>query len=94
MDEDRIKGTASDLGGKVKDAFGGLTGDSKTQMEGKADQVSGSLQNAYGQATDSVRDTAGGAAEQIEEFVKAQPIIAVLSAFGIGFLLARMIGRD
>ncbi len=30
MDEDRIKGTATNIGGKVKDAAGGLLGDSKT----------------------------------------------------------------
>ncbi len=27
MDDNRIEGTAQDLGGKVKDAIGGLTGD-------------------------------------------------------------------
>ncbi|MGI4940103.1 MAG: CsbD family protein, partial [Janthinobacterium lividum] len=37
MDEDRIKGAATNIGGKVKDAVGGLTGDTKTQAEGKAD---------------------------------------------------------
>ena len=52
MDEDRIKGAATDFGGKAKDAIGGLMGDKKTQAEGKADQVSGQLQNAYGSAKD------------------------------------------
>ena len=94
MDDDRIKGTATELGGKVKDAIGGITGDSKSEVEGKADQVSGSLQNAYGSAKDSVRDTAGNVGGQIEEFVKAQPIVALLSAVGLGFLLARLSDRD
>jgi len=58
MDEDRIKGAATNVGGKVKDAAGGLLGDSKTQAEGKADQVSGELQNAYGSAKDAVREGA------------------------------------
>ena len=94
MDEDRIKGSAAEFGGKVKDAVGGLTGDDKTQVEGKIDQLSGKLQNAVGSAKDTVRESAGGAAEQIEEFVKAQPIVALLSAVGVGFLLAWMISRD
>ncbi len=34
MDEDRFKGAATNVGGKVKDAVGGLTGDTKTQAEG------------------------------------------------------------
>ena len=46
MDEDRIKGAATDLGGRAKDAIGSLTGDKKTQAEGKADQASGNLKQA------------------------------------------------
>ncbi len=94
MDEDRIKGTATELGGKVKDAVGGVMGDDKSQADGKIDQVAGSLQSAYGSAKDTVRETAGGAAGQVEDFVKAQPILALLSAVGVGFLLARLIDRE
>lgn len=58
MDEDRIKGAAPSLGGKAKDAAGGLLGDSKTQAEGKADQAKGQSQNACGSAKDTMREEA------------------------------------
>ena len=83
MDSDRIEGAAQDLGGKVKDAVGGVLGDNKTQAEGKLDQVSGSLQNAYGSAKDTVRDNAGSAGEQIEAFVHERPVLALAAAAGV-----------
>ncbi|WP_419813866.1 CsbD family protein [Glacieibacterium sp.] len=56
MDEDRIEGAAKNIGGKIKEGFGKLVGDSKTEAEGKADQVEGKVQNTYGGAKDAVRD--------------------------------------
>ena len=43
MDEDRIKGSAEQAKGKVKEVAGKLTGDSKLEGEGKADQVAGKI---------------------------------------------------
>jgi len=93
MDEDRIKGTATNVGGKVKDAAGGLLGDSKTQAEGKADQASGQLQNAYGSAKDTAREGADALSTQVDSFVKEQPMMALLGAVGIGYVLARLMHR-
>ena len=87
MDEDRIKGAATDLGGKVKDAVGGLTGDSGTQASGKADQVSGQVQNAYGSAKDAVREGADTLGTQIDGLVKEKPMMALLAAAGVGYVL-------
>ena len=56
MDEDRIDGAAKNLGGKIQEGFGKLTGDTKTEAEGKADQVEGKVQNTWGGAKDTVRD--------------------------------------
>ena len=55
-DHDRIEGAAKNIGGKVKEAAGKVTGDTKLQAEGKADQVEGKVQNAVGGVTDSLRD--------------------------------------
>jgi uncharacterized protein YjbJ (UPF0337 family) len=55
-DHDRIEGAAKNIGGKIKEAAGKLTGDSKLQAEGKADQVEGKIQNAVGGVKDSLRD--------------------------------------
>ena len=55
-DHDRLEGAAKNIGGKIKETAGKVTGDEKLQAEGKADQVSGKVQNAVGGAKDSVRD--------------------------------------
>ncbi|KIC56680.1 uncharacterized protein YjbJ (UPF0337 family) [Brevundimonas sp. UYEF29] len=57
-DHDRIEGAAKNIGGKIKEGVGKLTGDTKLQAEGKADQVEGKVQNAVGGAKDSLRDKA------------------------------------
>ncbi|QCQ98259.1 CsbD family protein [Brevundimonas sp. SGAir0440] len=57
-DHDRIEGAAKNIGGKIKEGVGKMTGDTKLQAEGKADQVEGKVQNAVGGAKDSLRDKA------------------------------------
>ena len=55
VDKDRIKGSAEQAKGKVKEVAGKMTGDSKLQSEGKADQVKGKIQNAVGGIKDTLR---------------------------------------
>ena len=93
MDEDRMKGAATNLGGKAKDVAGGMLGDSKTQAEGKADQVSGQIQNAYGSAKDSAREVADNLGSQVDAYMKEQPIAALLLAAGVGYVLSFLIHR-
>jgi uncharacterized protein YjbJ (UPF0337 family) len=56
MDKDRVKGTAHQAKGAVKEGVGKLTGDAKLKAEGKAEKAAGKLQNAVGGVKDSVRD--------------------------------------
>jgi uncharacterized protein YjbJ (UPF0337 family) len=56
MDDDRVKGSAQNMKGKVKEAAGKVTGDAKLETEGKADQVSGKIRNAVGGIKDSFRE--------------------------------------
>ena len=56
VDKDRVEGSAKNIGGKIKEGLGKLTGDSKTQAEGKADQAEGKVQNTFGGIKDTVRD--------------------------------------
>jgi len=65
VDENRVEGSAKNIGGKIKEGFGKLTGDSKTQAEGKADQAEGKLQNAVGGIKDSVKEALGGDRKQV-----------------------------
>ena len=55
MDKNRAKGSATNLGGKVKEGAGKLTGDSKLQSEGKLDQAKGKAQNAIGGIKDTIK---------------------------------------
>lgn len=55
MDKDRIKGSAEQAKGKVKEVAGKALGDSKLETEGKADQVAGKVQNAVGGLKDAIR---------------------------------------
>ena len=55
MDKDRIKGSAEQAKGKVKEVAGKVLGDSKLESEGKGDQVKGKMQNAVGGIKDTLR---------------------------------------
>jgi len=55
MNKDHVKGTAEKAKGSVKDAVGGLTGDSKLQAEGKLDKAKGAVHKAVGDAKDAVK---------------------------------------
>jgi uncharacterized protein YjbJ (UPF0337 family) len=55
VDKDRVEGSATNLGGKVKEGFGKATGDSKTEAEGKADKAKGKIQNAVGGVKDALK---------------------------------------
>ncbi len=90
MDQDRLTGAATEMGGKIKDAVGGLVGDTQTQADGKLDQVSGQLQNAYGSAKDMVRQEAGTLGNQLDGFLKDRPMLSLLAAAGFGFVLSKL----
>ena len=55
MDKDRVKGSATNLGGKVKKGAGNVTGDQKLKNEGVLDQVKGKVQNAVGGIKDAIK---------------------------------------
>jgi uncharacterized protein YjbJ (UPF0337 family) len=55
VDKDRIRGSAEQAKGKVKEVVGKVTGDSKLEGEGKADQLKGKVQNAVGGLKDTLR---------------------------------------
>ena len=47
MDENRVEGTARNLGGKVQEGFGRVTGNVRTQAERLANQAAGAAQDVY-----------------------------------------------
>jgi uncharacterized protein YjbJ (UPF0337 family) len=72
---DRVEGTAREFGGRVQEAVGNVTGDTKTQAQGLYNQATGQAQQA---------------AAQFSDVVKAQPVVASLVALAIGYVLGRL----
>lgn len=56
MDDKRVKGAATNVGGKIKEGVGKAVGDEKLRREGQVDQVKGRAENAVGGLKDEVRE--------------------------------------
>jgi uncharacterized protein YjbJ (UPF0337 family) len=96
MDENRIAGTARNVGGKAEEAFGRATGNTKLEAEGAVNRLGGAAQDLYGQACDSASDMAETARAGTSSFenllrntIEQQPYTAAAIALGIGWLLGR-----
>ena len=90
MDENRIEGTARNLGGKAEEAFGKVTGDARKRTDGLVNQAAGAAQDLYGQAVDTARETATTFERSQRHTIETQPYFSALVALGIGWLLGRM----
>jgi uncharacterized protein YjbJ (UPF0337 family) len=90
MDENRAEGTVRNVGGKVQEGVGRLTGDARTRAEGLANQAAGTAQDIYGQAADTARQTAATLDGWLRHNIETQPYTSALIALGIGWLLGRM----
>jgi uncharacterized protein YjbJ (UPF0337 family) len=55
MDKDRIKGSAEQAKGSVKEAAGKVLGDKKLETDGTTEKAAGKVQNAIGGLKDAVR---------------------------------------
>ncbi len=55
-DNDRIEGAAKNIGGKIKEGVGKVTGDEKLKAEGRAEQVEGKVQNTVGGVKDAINE--------------------------------------
>ena len=90
MDENRIEGTARNVGGKVQEDVGRATGDVKTKTEGAMNQAAGAAQDLYGQTADVARETATTLDNWLRNTIETQPYTTAIVALGIGWLLGRM----
>jgi uncharacterized protein YjbJ (UPF0337 family) len=55
LDKDRLKGSAQQVKGAVKEVAGKVTGDAKLEGEGKAEKTGGKIRNAIGGLKDTLR---------------------------------------
>jgi uncharacterized protein YjbJ (UPF0337 family) len=67
MDENRVTGSAQQLGGSAKELTGSALDDTKLQVEGKADKAEGTVRNAVGGAKDAVGDLASGTQDELSK---------------------------
>ena len=100
MNEDRVIGTAKNLGGKAQERLGHVTGDTKSQVEGVINQAAGAAQDLYGQAKDTasdaaqaVRHSAMDAEDYVRHTIERRPYTAAFVALCVGWLIGRM-GRN
>ena len=87
MDENTAKGAVAEGFGKVKDAAGGLTGDTGLQAEGKAEQFTGGAQREFGDTIDEAQDQLEG----VVSLIRDRPLAALGIAAGAGFLLGMLL---
>jgi uncharacterized protein YjbJ (UPF0337 family) len=90
MDENRIEGAARNLGGKAREGFGRVTGDTKTKTEGMMNQAAGAAQDLYGQTADVARQSATTLDSWLRNAMETQPYTMALAAVGIGWMLGRL----
>jgi uncharacterized protein YjbJ (UPF0337 family) len=84
MNNDTLEGSTRDIGGRVKETTGVLTGDERLRSEGVADQVGGNAQKAVGAARDAVAPIIN----QAKDFARAKPMatVALVGVIGVALL--------
>jgi uncharacterized protein YjbJ (UPF0337 family) len=96
MNEDRIAGAARNMGGKVQEGFGRMTGDVKTQADGLSNQAAGAAQDLYGQAKETpdaaqaMRQGSVDAEDHVRRIVERRPYTTAFAALCVGWLIGRM----
>jgi uncharacterized protein YjbJ (UPF0337 family) len=55
MNDDQIKGKAKDIGGKIQEKVGEVTGNRQQQSEGNLNQAEGKVQKKVGDLKDMVK---------------------------------------
>ena len=56
MNENKVKGKAKDIGGKIQEEVGDAVGSSEQQAKGLAKQVEGKTQEKLGDAQEALRN--------------------------------------
>ena len=99
MDENRVTGTARNVGGKVQEAAGKFTGDTKLKAQGVVNQAAGDIEDLYGQAKNAAADVAGSvqqgakvADDLFHRIIEERPYTTAVAALALGWVIGR-IGR-
>jgi uncharacterized protein YjbJ (UPF0337 family) len=97
MDENRLTGTARNVGGKVQEAAGKITGDAKLQAQGVVNQAAGDIEELYGQAKDAAADVAQSvqqgatvADDLFRRVIEERPYTTAFAALALGWVVGRI----
>ena len=97
MNEDRIQGAATTMGGQMKSDLGNLTGDRKLQADGLADKARGTTQNMFGGAQDALRSALDKAPPEVRDTAdraiasaRKNPLLATLAVGAAGLILSKI----
>jgi uncharacterized protein YjbJ (UPF0337 family) len=89
MNDDRIEGTVKEFAGKAQATAGDVVGDAKPSADGRIREAAGQAQEYYGAAADQIR----GLSEELTDRIHETPLLAVLGALGLGYLIGRLSSR-
>ena len=90
MDEDQ----AHKLGDKMKEVYADIVHDTGTEVSTRANQASRRVQRRLNSGRRAARGGTDTLEAQIVSFVKERPIVALIAAAGVGYLLSRVAGRN
>lgn len=95
MTDQRIEGTATEMGGKIQTGLGTLTDNPKLELKGRLNQARGKAQEMYGHAIDGLDRLVEKAPSDIQdpartglEFARRKPLLTTAIVAGLGLLLA------
>ncbi|MBW3616353.1 MAG: CsbD family protein [Proteobacteria bacterium] len=96
MTEERIEGGANQLGGRLQEGVGAVTGDRKSQVQGQFKQAKGALLDAFGRAVDALDGQVDRVPEQVRPqarkalgVAREKPVATMLGLAAVTFLLTR-----
>ncbi|HEX8445365.1 MAG TPA: CsbD family protein [Sphingomonas sp.] len=87
MNTDILSGSATDLGGKIKETIGGAIGDKRLQSEGAVDQLGGTVQKTIGEARDAVEGSVRPLIDYVRQFSRERPFTAAAVAGVLGIAI-------
>lgn len=89
MNEDKVEGTIKEFTGKAQGAAGDFLGNSKASADGRLKEAAGQAQEYYGAAAEQLR----GLSEELTDRIHETPLLAVLGAVGLGYVIGRLSSR-
>lgn len=87
MNTDTLAGSATDIGGKIKEGVGSALGDRQLQDEGRADRVDGTVQRTFGNAKDALSGNVQPLIDQARQFARDRPFAAAAVGGVLGLAL-------